>query len=413
MSDNKTGEAAEEALVLTPPAPVPAVSQDQAAASMKVDDETGRQISTAVQTFVDSLVSLDVRSPDYERKVESVTRLGNQEIRRSAEVSNRFLERPTTSLERGVGAGSNVSRSLLALRRQVEDLDPSKQGGIDRKFLGIFPFGNNLRDYFHRYQSAQANLDAIIKSLYHGQDELRKDNGAIEQEKVNIWAMKERLEQYAYMAAKLDEALTAKIRQLELTDPEKARSLQEDVLFYVRQKRQDLLTQLAVNMQGYLALDLVRKNNQELIKGVDRATTTTVSALRTAVIVAQALTNQKLVLDQITALNTTTSNLIESTSVLLRQQTGEIQSQAASATINVEKLQAAFNNVYATIDMIDKYKVNALDSMERTIQALSSEIDRARGYMDRARAAEIGQAQAAAITGELRLPGEEGAKTGG
>jgi uncharacterized protein YaaN involved in tellurite resistance len=227
---------------------------------------------------------------------------------------------------------------------------------------------------------------------------------AIEQEKVNIWDMKGRLEQYTFMAAKLDDALTAKIRQLELTDPEKARSLQENVLFYVRQKRQDLLTQLAVNMQGYLALDLVRKNNQELIKGVERSTTTTVSALRTAVIVAQALTNQKLVLDQITALNTTTSNLIESTSQLLRQQTGQIQSQAANATIDIQKLQTAFNNVYATIDMIDKYKVNALDNMQRTIQTLSGEIDRSKEYVDRARRAEIGQAQAAAVTADLQLP---------
>jgi uncharacterized protein YaaN involved in tellurite resistance len=216
--------------------------------------------------------------------------------------------------------------------------------------------------------------------------------------------MKGRLEQYAFMAAKLDDALTAKIRQLELSDPEKARSLQENVLFYVRQKRQDLLTQLAVNMQGYLALDLVRKNNQELIKGVERATTTTVSALRTAVIVAQALTNQKLVLDQITALNTTTGNLIESTSQLLRQQTGQIQSQAANATIDIQKLQTAFNNVYATIDMIDKYKVNALDNMQRTIQTLSGEIDRSKEYVERARRAEIGQAQAAAVTAELQLP---------
>jgi uncharacterized protein YaaN involved in tellurite resistance len=346
---------------------------------------------------------MDVHSPDYERKVESVNQLGNREIQRSAEVSNRFLERPTTSLERGLGSGSNVSKSLIALRRQVEDLDPGKQG-FERKFLGVFPFGNNLRDYFHRYQSSQANLNAIIQSLYHGQDELRKDNVAIEQEKVSMWAMKGRLEQYTFMAARLDEALTSKIRQLELTDPEKARSLQENVLFYVRQKRQDLLTQLAVNMQGYLALDLVRKNNQELVKGVDRATTTTVSALRTAVIVAQALTNQKLVLDQITALNTTTGNLIESTSKLLREQTGVIQSQAAAATIDIQKLQTAFNNVYATIDMIDKYKVNALDSMQRTIDTLSGEIDKAQVYVERSRRAEIGQAQAAAMTNDLQLP---------
>ena len=82
-------------------------------------------------------------------------------------------------------------------------------------------------------------------------------------------------------------------------------------------------------VQGYLALDLIRKNNLELVKGVERATTTTVSALRTAVIAALALGNQRLVLDQVTALNTTTGNIIESTSQMLRQQTVEIANQAA------------------------------------------------------------------------------------
>src|SRR2546423_8092506 len=206
------------------------------------------------------------------------------------------------------------------------------------------------------------------------------------------------------MAGKLDAALAAQIDQIGQTNPERAKALRQDALFYVRQKRQDPLTQLGVNVQGYLALELVRRSNLELIKGVDRATTTTVSALRTAVIVAQALTNQKLVLDQITALNTTTGNLIESTSQLLRQQTGQIQSQAASATIDIQKLQTAFNNVYATIDMIDKYKVNALDSMQRTIDSLTGEIDKAKVYVERSRRAEIGQAQAAALTNDLQLP---------
>src|SRR5579875_1411308 len=127
------------------------------------------------------------------------------------------------------------------------------------------------------------------------------------------------------MAGKLDDALTEKIEVIEDSDPDKAKTMKEDVLFYVRQKQQDLLTQLAVSVQGYLALDLVRKNNIELIKGVDRAQTTTVAALRTAVIVAQALANQKLVLDQINALNATTNQMILSTSEMLRQQSGQIQ----------------------------------------------------------------------------------------
>ncbi|HEY7200481.1 MAG TPA: toxic anion resistance protein [Candidatus Dormibacteraeota bacterium] len=404
-------ESPVQALVLTPPAAVPAVTTKQAEVSTKVDDATARQIEQAVNAFVESLVTMDPHSPEFQRKVESVSQMGNQEIRRSAETSNRFLDRPAAAMDRGpLGGGSKVSTSLVELRRQVEELDPTRQGMMGgHKFLGVIPFGNRVRDYFTKYQSAQKNLDAIIQALYHGQEELQRDNAAIEQEKVNLWQMKGRLEQYSYMANKLDEALEARTRTLELSDPEKAKRLQEDVLFYVRQKRTDVLTQLAVNMQGYLALDLVRKNNQELIKGVDRATTTTVSALRTAVIVAQALTNQRLVLDQITALNTTTSNLIESTSTLLREQTGVVYQQAASATVDVQKLQTAFNNIYATMDMIDKFKVQALDNMKTTVNTLSTEIQKAQTYVERARTAEIGQAHAATLTrgtgDELALPG--------
>jgi uncharacterized protein YaaN involved in tellurite resistance len=127
----------------------------------------------------------------------------------------------------------------------------------------------------------------------------------------------------------------------------------------------------------------VRKNNIELIKGVDRASTTTVSALRTAVIVAQALGNQKLVLDQISALNTTTSGMIERTSQMLKDNSVAIQQQAASATIGLPQLQAAFQNIYATMDAIDTFKVEALDNMAATIGTLETEVTKSREYLDR------------------------------
>ncbi|MBS0473637.1 MAG: toxic anion resistance protein, partial [Proteobacteria bacterium] len=172
-----------------------------------------------------------------------------------------------------------------------------------------------------------------------------------------------------------------------------AKAIRESALFYVRQRTQDLLTQMAVSVQGYLALDLVKKNNVELVKGVDRASTTTVGALRTAVTVAQAMTNQRLVLQQITALNTTTANLIDSTSTLLRDQTGKIHEQAASSTIPIETLQRAFQNIYDTMDNIDTFKVKALESMKQTVTTLSAEVEKSRGYIARAEGA--AQAQAA------------------
>ncbi|HEY8885657.1 MAG TPA: toxic anion resistance protein, partial [Chloroflexota bacterium] len=325
--------------------------------------------------------------------------------------SSRFLDRPTAELQHGpLAQGSQVSGALLGLRQQIESLDPSRHFNRRRGLFNRLPMGNQVSDYFRRYQSAQSNIEAIVNGLFRGQDELMRDNAAIDQERVHLWDMKVRLEQYAYMASLLDDTLSKKVAELEPKDPERARALKEDALFYVRQKRQDILTQLSVSVQGYLALDLIRKNNLELIRGVERATTTTVSALRTAVIAALALGNQRLVLDQITALNTTTGNLIESTSQLLRQQVTEIQNQAASATVSVEKLQAAFNNVYATIDTIDTFKLQAIESMRVTIDNLTKEVARAQVYLERARSADLAQAKADGLANELSLPaGRQGA----
>jgi uncharacterized protein YaaN involved in tellurite resistance len=396
-------DSASNELVLDP-APIPAATTEQPS-TMRLDDATAERIAAAVRAYVESLTKLEAQSPEFEHKVASISRMGSEEIRRSAEASSRFLDRPTTALKDGpLTQGSEVSRALLDLRHQIESLDPSRHLGRRRGLLSRFSPQNQVGSYFQKYQSAQSQIEAIIAGLYRGQDELLRDNAALEQEKAHLWDMKRRLEQYTYMAAQLDEALEHEIANSEKGDPDKARGLKEDALFYVRQKRQDLLTQLAVTVQGYLALDLIRKNNLELVKGVERATTTTVSALRTAVIAALALGNQRLVLDQITALNTTTGNVIESTAQMLRQQTAEIQNQAASSTIEVEQLQSAFNNIYATIDAIDTFKLAALDTMKTTIDALSKEVARAHTHVERARAAELAALQADTLEHDLVLP---------
>ncbi|HET9780837.1 MAG TPA: toxic anion resistance protein [Candidatus Dormibacteraeota bacterium] len=387
MTDTKSDS---NALALATPAAVPAVTDDEAAArAQNIDPSVKQVIDATVTQFVEKLLSADPHSPAFEQQLSAVHSMGDADIRASAAVSNRLLERPVAAMSSGpLDPKSQISNTLVRLRRTVEDLDPTRQGLFGKKHMwGSLPFGNSLRDYFHKYESGQKNLDAIIRALYAGQEELQKDNASLDQEKANIWAIKGRLEQYIYMATVLDQQLTAKIESIQATDPERARELQTEVLFYVRQKRQDLVTQYAVNTQGYLAMDLVENNNRELIKGVDRATTTTVSALRTAIIVAQALANQKLVLNQINALNTTTSSLIESTSAMLKQQSAQVYQQAADSTVELERLQKAFDNIFSSIDAIDTFKLQALENMHKTVDALSTEIQKAQGYLERAHAA--------------------------
>ncbi len=359
--------------------PLPAA---EASGLVPLKREETSELDSKVAKFVDELAALDANSPEFGKKVDQLTAMGRKEIAEAAGASNRFLDRPVKAIDADTGIGAD----LTELRRTVEKLDPGANGKLltKRKFLGIIPFGNRINNYFDGYRSSQTHISAILSRLGSGKDELLMDNAAIDTERAGLWKTMHRLEQMIHISKQLDSTLEDKANELDATEPAKAKAMRETALFYTRQRTTDLLTQMAVTVQGYLALDLVKKNNVELVKGVDRASTTTVAALRTAVTVAQAMTNQRLVLEQVTALNTTTATMIDTTGELLRTQTGAIHEQAASSTIPLETLQRAFQNIYETMDQIDTFKLQALANMKQTVDTLGGEVEKSKGYIARA-----------------------------
>jgi uncharacterized protein YaaN involved in tellurite resistance len=366
-------------LKLDPPEALQPVPAAEAAGLVPLKTEETTELDKRVGQFVDELAALDANSPDFGKKVDQLTAMGRKEIAEAAGASNRFLDRPVKAIDKDTGIGAD----LTELRRTVEALDP-KEATKTRKLLGIIPFGNRIDRYFDKYRSSQTHIQKILGSLANGKDELLMDNAAIDTERANLWKTMHKLEQMVHISKTLDQRLEDKSNELDATDPAKAKAIRETALFYTRQRTTDLLTQMAVTVQGYLALDLVKKNNVELVKGVDRASTTTVAALRTAVTVAQAMSNQKLVLEQIGALNTTTAGMIDSTGEMLRTQTGAIHEQAASSTIPLETLQRAFQNIYDTMDQIDQFKLQALGNMKQTVETLGKEVEKSKGYIARA-----------------------------
>ena len=149
-------------------------------------------------------MTAQTRSPEFAKQAANVRAMGDADIRRAAETSNRLLQTPVRALkEGGIAEGSKVGNTLLELRRTVEDLDPSRATGV-RKFLGVIPFGDKVTDYFRRYESAQGHLNGILHALRNGQDELTKDNVALNLEKQNLWGAMGRLNAYIYIAERLD-----------------------------------------------------------------------------------------------------------------------------------------------------------------------------------------------------------------
>ncbi|MDH6220253.1 toxic anion resistance protein [Streptomyces pseudovenezuelae] len=388
MTDHNTSQNSShstDTFTLTPPEAVTAVPREKAGGLVPVDDSVRTDMARKATAYVDGLAVLDARSPEFAGKVGEITALGAGEMRSATAQSNRMLERTVRSLpDKGGDAQSQVAGSLVELRRVVEDLDPRDlPAGKGRKFLSRLPGGNKLRDHVAKYASAQGTLNKIVGSLRGGQDELRRDNAALQTERVRLWETMGKLQEYVVLTEALDAAVEqhiAGVGELEAAD-----GLRADVLFPVRQKHQDLLTQLAVCAQGYLAMDVVRRNNEELIKGVDRAATTTVSALRISVMLASALDNQKKVVEQVNALRGTTEDLIRGNAEMLATQSGEIQRIAADPAVGAETLRSAFQQIYRTLDAIDTYKVQATEVMASTVESLTVELQSASGYLARSR----------------------------
>ena len=366
---------------LEAPESVAAVAPEGTMGLVPIPAEKRKALDARADKFVNELAVIDSNAPEFGTKVDQLIYLGRTEIADAAGQANRFLDRPTRAIDQESGVGSDLSK----LRRTIEDLDPGKQGDLftRKKLFGIIPFGDKMCDYFDGYTTSQSHISVILTRLASGKDELLKDNAAIDVERQHLWGVMGRLEQMVHLSKALDAKLEQKAGELELSQPEKAKAIKDQALFYVRQRTQDLLTQMAVTVQGYLALDLVKKNNIELVKGVDRASTTTITALRTAVTVSSALTNQRLVLDQIGAINKATASIIDSTGDMLRTNTAAIHGQAVSATVPLATLQRAFENIYVTMDNIDTFKAKALTSMKVTLDSLSSEVEKAKGYVAR------------------------------
>ena len=207
---------------LTPPVPVAVVEPSTADSLVKLEPGKIEELDKRVEQFVSIILAEQVQSEAFKTRISGVHTLANEEIRAAANIANRLLEQPVRAMNSGLfDEGSAISKSLVDLRNKIEELDPSKRGDLlqPRKLFGIIPWGNKIQDYFQQYQSAQTHLDAIIKSLYSGQDELRKDNAAVEEEKANAWRIMERLEQYVHVGKKIDSSISTKLGDLEATDP--------------------------------------------------------------------------------------------------------------------------------------------------------------------------------------------------
>jgi len=316
---------------------------------------------------VSTILGLDVDSLEKRKEIlQSIENFGMGTMRSSSE-KNALLQVSVGNLSKTGDEGGEVSKGLTELHLQLKDLDPSM---IDFAKSGVLgKFFNPLRRYFAKFERADIVISDIIASLDKGKVVLRNDNTTLEFEQQAMRDLTKKLQKEISLGTLMDEEIEKQVEVAKVRgeSEDKIRFITEEVLFPLRQRLMDLQQMMVVNQQGIMAIEVVIRNNRELIRGVDRARNVTVSALRTSVTVASALYNQKIVLQKIELLNQTTDHIISSTSKMLKNQGAAIQKQAMEANLSPDTLKQAFSDVLEALDSISTYKQEALPKMRQTI----------------------------------------------
>ena len=322
-----------------------------------------------------AIFDADLNNPqEREGILKPLDNFGLNEMSRSAS-HNEMLATRFVDLTKGGKDADNIGDQLIELNKQMKDLDPSRVDFTKKGVIGNLM--NPVRKYFAKYEKAEGAISDIVESLDKSSKVLQNDNTTLLNEETYLREVTNKLLADIELGKQMDASIEAQIQSAEIEGVEQSKIdfVREEILFPLRQRIMDMQQMIVVNQQGIVSLNVIRRNNKELIRGVNRAKTVTVSALRTGVMVASALYDQKIVMDKITILNQTTENIIETTSHMLKEQGSEIQKHSAEAMISPDVLKAAFAEALQAIDDVSNYKIQALPQMKETISMFSDMAD--------------------------------------
>ena len=390
MSDTQPLSPPETSFALTPPEVMQPVPESKAADLVAVKPERQQALAEKADAFIATLMTQDLHSADFKQKLDLAFALGKEEISVAASLlQGRLMERNFVD-----ASGTPAFKAISELRGHLDELNPGNQGDLlsANRILGLIPWGNKLQAYFRRFQSAASQIKTCMTQLYAARDDIQKDLGDVDSQRARIWTGMEKMSEAIAFAKLLDEKIAARVEGLRATDALRARALEQEVQFYARQNLTDMLTQQAVSINGYLALDVIKKTGRELMNGCTRVATTGMSALAVAQTVARATGNQIEVMDMLEGVNSTIGKLIAQTGEQLNQHVTRTTEFAKNPMIGVEQIKQMFDQTYRAMDAMDNFRSDAIVVMGRNNEIMQAELERSRTYVDRVRQERAGEA---------------------
>lgn len=204
---------------------------------------------------------------------------------------------------------------------------------------------NPAKKYFNKIKQEESDIAKSVKELEKKKKILERDNITLEIEINNILEITKIIdEEYENGIIFKEEIIKIIENANKEQDQTKAKYYTQTVLEPIEKKLFDLQQMSLVKKQSGIALEVIRNNNKEIIRNIERITDVTFVALNTAIIVAEALYNQRISLKKITELEKGTENFAKNVGKAVKKEENRINNSS------IEDLKKAFDDAYSVID---------------------------------------------------------------
>lgn len=315
----------------------------------------------------------------YQNTSSIITSIGTEEIN-SIKYLSKVLDTPMKNI---IGEKNSpqesIANSLIDIKSQADLINPANfdlNPGFFGRMLGKLTGNSAINKYVTKYSSAADVIQSISKSLDLSVLKLREDIALFEQDKARFREAADKLKEKIDLLLVLDSSIEERIAAETNEDTKKI--LQEEVLFSVRTHTQDLQQTYIASQQGIAAISVLIQNNKELIRGVERTQRVAIPVMSIGFTIATGLATQKKILDLTNNINQATSDTMLQNSRMLKEQGAQIQKQASSATLDIEKITLSMQELVLAIEDVETYKQKALPELKKSIgvlKELSEKVD--------------------------------------
>lgn len=229
------------------------------------------------------MITDELRLNEKDKEYKKIVNNFGRETIKKVESTSRSFGSTVNQVANSIDYSDDIERNISNLSEIVKKLDPS---GIDFKMnKGLF---NPTRRYLRKIKSKESVIRLLVDNLNKKKDILRRDNITLELE------IKKLEDIISLLDIEYDNGLKLKNELNEyLNNNSNEDYYVQNIIEPLEKKIFDLKQMAIIKEQSVLSLEVICRNNKELIRNLDMIHNVTLEALNTAITISNSLGNQK------------------------------------------------------------------------------------------------------------------------